>query len=63
MGVTMGKYRVTFETEASYSVEVEADNEVDAEDVAYDEADYPYFSGGMDGDLGDWWISEIEELN
>lgn len=45
---------VYFEAGASTSVVVEADDKESAIEKAWDAAIFPYFPGGMNGDLGDW---------
>lgn len=57
-------YYVPFITTASFGMTVEADNIEEAIDHAYMGAEYPYFGGGMSGDLGDWEVDEdnIEEV-
>lgn len=54
----MPKFRVIFETVASYGITVEAEDEIEAEEVAFEEADFPYFPGGMGGDIGEWYIND-----
>jgi hypothetical protein len=50
----MTKYRVNFYAHASTSVVVEADNEEEAIELAYD-TDLPYFPGGYwNVDLSEW---------
>lgn len=61
----MARYRVFFTAEASYVVEVDADSPEDAEDRAYDEANFPYFSpryGEDTGDLGEWYVKHPEDI-
>lgn len=54
----MAKYRVNFRAEAYYSIVVEADSEEDAETAAYEDADFPYFGGGMAGELDEWFLED-----
>lgn len=57
----MSKFYVCFTTTASHVVEVEAESEDAAAEAAYEDLDFPYFPGGMSGDLGDWEIERIEK--
>ena len=54
----MPKYQVRFEATADYFIVVEADSPEEAEEVAYEEASFPYFPGGMTGDVGEWFVPD-----
>lgn len=61
----MAKFRVWFSETAEYSVVVEVEPDEDGEldenaaiEAAYNEADFPYFPGGMSGDLGEWFVED-----
>lgn len=56
----MPMHYVPFITTASFTMTIEADSPEEAIDRAGMEADFPYFPGGMTGDLGDWEIQEDE---
>jgi len=53
----MPTYRVFFAATAEIAVEVELPEGAEYDEIvetAFDEASFPYFPGGMRGDLGDW---------
>lgn len=56
----MKTYYVPFIATASHTVEVQADSAEEAIEKAMQEADHPFFPGGMSGDLGDWEPMEDE---
>lgn len=58
----MTSYIVYFTATASHAVPIEADSEGEAIDKAFDEA-FPYFPGGMDGDLGEWDFDSAEVVD
>lgn len=51
------RYAIHFVTTAQYTVEVEADSPEEAIELANNQADFPFFPGGMSGDLGDWGLA------
>ena len=56
----MSKYRVYLVAVAETVIEVEAEDGDEAVETALMEGDFPYFPGGMSGDLGDWnTLSEL----
>lgn len=56
----VGHYCVHFVATASHAVEVDADSREEADELASDRANFPYFSAGMSGDIGDWEIDEVD---
>jgi hypothetical protein len=62
----MPEFLVTLIATASHTVCVEAEDKDDAAEKVWDIAALPFFSAGMDGDLGDWeveydYIEEIQD--
>jgi len=56
----MSRYRVYLVAVAETVIEVEAEDGDEAVDTAIAGGDFPYFPGGMSGDIGEWnTLSEI----
>ena len=58
----MPKFRVYMLATASRAIEVEAEDADAAEDMAHQTGNFPFFPAGMDGDIGEWYADEIEEI-
>lgn len=59
----MPKFAVGFIATASKTIVVEAENAEQAQDIAYNQFEYPTAMAGVGYDLGDWFIDEdIQEI-